>query len=178
MKKFKVLIDIILFIITILLFNIGLIGNLNHEILGTTIGILIIIHIVLNFKWIKQVTKNFKKINRKTKLMYIIDILIMLIYLGSIICGILISDQIFSFQMSSNLILVLSHLALGRLAIIIMLIHLGLHFDRIFAKIKSKKLKKVIYVIYTIIVLLIAIYFTYTLTHSFQWMYAFGNRNW
>lgn len=44
MKKFKVLIDILLFIITILLFNIGLIGNLKHEILGTTIGILIIIH--------------------------------------------------------------------------------------------------------------------------------------
>lgn len=46
------------------------------------------------------------------------------------------------------------------------------------AKIKSKKLKKVIYVIYTIFVLLITIYFIYTLTHSFQWMYAFGNRNW
>lgn len=60
MKKFKILIDILLFIITILLFNIGLIGNLNHEILGTIIGILIIIHIVLNSKGFKQVTKNFK----------------------------------------------------------------------------------------------------------------------
>lgn len=172
MKKFKILIDILLFIITILLFNIGLIGNLNHEILGMTIGILIIIHIILNFKWIKQVTKNFKKVNRKTKVMYVIDILIMLIYLGSIICGILISDQIFNFQMSSNLVLVLLHLTLGRLAIIVMFIHLGLHLDRAFTKIKSKKLKKVIYAIYVIIVLLIAIYFIYTLTHSFQWMYA------
>lgn len=74
MKKFKVLIDILLFIITILLFNIGLIGNLNHEILGITLGILILIHVLLNFKWIKQVTKNLKKINTKTKIMYLWNI--------------------------------------------------------------------------------------------------------
>ena len=91
MKKLKIIIDILLFIITIALFNIGLIGNLMHEILGIALAILIIIHILLNFKWIKQVTKNFKKTNTKTKIMYIIDILIMIIYLGTIICGILIA---------------------------------------------------------------------------------------
>lgn len=116
MKKFKVLIDILLFIITILLFNIGLIGNLNHEILGITLGILILIHVLLNFKWIKQVTKNLKKINTKTKIMYVIDILIMLIYLGAIICGILISDKIFNFKMSSNLYIVISHLILRKIS--------------------------------------------------------------
>lgn len=173
MKKFKVLIDILLFIITILLFDIELIGNLNHEILGITLGILIMTHIGLNFKWIKQVTKNYKKVNKKTKVMYLIDIVTMLIYFGAIICGILISDKIFNFKMGSNLYIVLLHLTLGRLAIIIMFIHLGLHFDRIFVKIKSEKLRKLIYVIYIIVVLLIAIYFLYTLTHSFQWLYAF-----
>ncbi len=178
MKKFKVLIDILLFITTILLFDIELIGNLNHEILGITLGILIIVHIALNFKWIKQVTKNLKKVNTKTKIMYVTDIFTMLIYLGAIICGILISDKIFNFHMGSNLYVVLAHLSLGRLAIIVMLIHLGLHLDRVFAKIKSKKLKKVLYTIYIIIVLLIITYFIYTLTHSFQWMYAFGNREW
>lgn len=175
MKKFKIVIDILLFIATILLFDIELIGNLNHEILGITLGILIIIHIGLNFKWIKQVTKNLKKVNTKTKVMYVINIFTMLIYLGAIICGILISDKIFNFHMGSNLYVVLAHLSLGRLAIIVMLIHLGLHLDRIFAKIKTKNLKILIYSIYAIIVLLIAIYFIYTLTHSFQWLYAFGS---
>ena len=46
--------NILLFIITIALFNIGLIGNLMHEILGIALAILIIIHILLNFKWIKR----------------------------------------------------------------------------------------------------------------------------
>lgn len=173
MKKFKLIIDILLFIVTVLLVNIELTGNLNHEILGITLGILIIIHIVLNFKWIKQVTKNFKKVNAKTKIMYIIDIFTMLIYFGAIVCGILISDKIFNFKMSSNLILVLSHLILGRLANIIMFIHLGLHLDRAFAKIKNRKVKILIYTMYIIIAFIFAIYLLYTLTHSFQWLYAF-----
>lgn len=116
MKIFKVVIDILLFVATILLFNIELIGNLNHEILGITLGILIIIHVILNFKWIKQVTKNLKKVNTKTKIMYVIDILIMLVYLGAIVCGILISDKIFNFKMSSNLYIVISHLIFRKIS--------------------------------------------------------------
>lgn len=50
--------------------------------------------------------------------------------------------------MSSSLGLVLTHLILGRLAIITMFIHLGLHLDRIFKKVKNEKFKKAIYIIY------------------------------
>lgn len=178
MKKFKILVDILLFIITILLFDIELIGNLSHEILGITISIFITIHIALNIKWIRQVTKNLKKVNLKTKIIYLVDIFTMLIYLGAIICGILISDEIFNFHMGSNLYIILSHLIFGRLAIIIMFIHLGLHLDRIFSKVKNSTVKKIIYIIYIIIVLLIAIFLIYTLTHSFQWLYAFGKIDW
>lgn len=176
MKKLKLTIDILLFIITVLLVNIELTGNLNHEILGIALGILIIIHIALNFRWIKQVTKNFKKVNTKTKIMYIVDIFIMIIYLGSIICGILISNEIFNFKMGSNLYVVLLHLILGRLAIIIMFTHIGLHLDK-FIKLKNRKAKTIFYIIYTTIVFLFAMYLLYTLTHSFQWLYAFGNSN-
>lgn len=128
---------------------------------------------MLNFKWIKQITKNLRKVNLKTKVMYIVDIFTMLVYVGAIICGIMISDKIFNFHMGSNLYIVLSHLIFGRLAIIIMFIHLGMQLDTIFQKIKCLKIKRVIYIIYTIIVLIIAIYLIYTLTHSFQWLYAF-----
>lgn len=178
MKKFKILIDVLLFIFTILLFDIELIGNLNHEILGIAISILILIHIILNFKWIKQVTKNFKKVNSKTKVMYVVDVFTMLIYLGAIICGIMISDKIFNFHMGSNLYMMLSHLIFGRLAIIIMFVHLGMHLDRLLNKIKSSNFKRIIYIIYIIIILLIVIYLIYTLTHSFQWLYAFGKLDW
>lgn len=174
MRNLKIGIDILLLIATILLFEIDLIGNMNHEILGIALGILIIVHIGLNFKWIKQITRNFKKTNTKTKIMYVVDIFMMLIYFVAIICGMLISEKIFSFHMSSNLYVVLGHILFGRLAIIMMFVHLGLHLDRMLAKIKGSKLKISIYVIYSMIVLLIFIYLFYTLTHSFQWIYAFG----
>ena len=61
----------------------------------------------------------------------------MIIYLGTIICGILIANEVFNFHMSSSLGLVLTHLILGRLAIITMFIHLGLHLDRIFKKVED-----------------------------------------
>lgn len=176
MKKIKIFIDILLFIITILLYDIELIGNLNHEFLGISIFILAIIHIILNFKWIKQVTINFKKVDFKTKVKYIVDIFTMVIYLGAIIFGILISNEIFNFKMSSNLKMMLVHVIIGRLAIIMMFVHLGLHLDRLLIKIKKGKI--LIYIMYIIIVLIIMVYFIYSLTHSFQWLYVFGINNW
>lgn len=172
MKKVKIFVDVLLLVVTILLTNIDISGRLTHEILGISIAILLIIHIFLNWNWIKQVTKNFKKVNKKTKMMYIVNIVTMLIYFGAIIFGIIISNELFKFKTSSNIYLVITHLILGRLSIIVMFIHIGMHLDRMF--IKSKKIKKFLYCIYIVIAVLVSIYSIYTLTHTYQWMYMFG----
>lgn len=174
MKKIKIIIDILMFVVTVLLMEIEVIGFLSHEILGMLLGILILIHIVLNFKWIKQVTKNFKSTNTKTKIMYAIDIFTMVIYFGAIICGMLISHEIFNSSLRTNVYMMLAHITFGRLAVIIMFIHLGMHLDRMLAKIKSKSIKRTIYILYIIISLSVAIYSIYALTNSFQWIYVFG----
>ena len=62
MKKTKILIDVLLLIVTILLTSIDKTGRLAHEILGISMAILLIIHIFLNWNWVKQITKNFKKV--------------------------------------------------------------------------------------------------------------------
>ena len=173
MKKAKIFVDVLLLIVTILLTNIDISGSLTHEILGISMAILLIIHIFLNWNWVKQVTKNLKKVNKKTKTMYIINILTMLIYFGAIIFGIIISNELFRFKTSSNIYLVITHLILGRLSIIVMFIHIGMHLDRMFIKIKSKKIKNFLYCIYIIMAVLVSIYSIYTLTHSYQWMYMF-----
>ena len=67
MKVFKIIIDILLLIDTFVLVNIEITGNLIHEILGITMAILLLIHIVTNWNWIKSVTKNLKKVNKKNK---------------------------------------------------------------------------------------------------------------
>lgn len=122
MKKTKILIDVLLLIVTILLTSIDKTGRLAHEILGISMAILLIIHIFLNWNWVKQIPKNFKKV--------------------------------------------------------IMFIHIGMHLDRMFIKVKSEKLKRFLYCIYIVIAILVSIYSIYTLTHSYQWMYMFGTQKW
>ncbi len=166
MKVFKIILDIIMFLVTFALIEMDITGNLIHEILGITIAVLAIIHVILNWKWFKNVSKNLKKVNKKSKIMWLTDILICLSYLITIVFGILISNEIFTFKLGSNSIIVITHLITGRLSLIFMLIHVGLHLDRMF---KNEILKTVVYILYPI-----TVYLIYALTHSFQWVSLFG----
>lgn len=174
MKAFKIIVDILLFVVTFLLVNIEITGNLIHEILGITMAILLLIHIVTNWNWIKSVTKNLKKVNKKTKVMYVVNLLTMIVYFGAILFGVIISHELFKFETSSNYKFVITHIIFGRLAIVVMLLHIGMHLDRMFAKEKNKKMKAILYIIYIILAFLISTYSIYTLTHSFQWVMVFG----
>ena len=89
----------------------------------------------------------------------------------------LIIDNLLFIVTFSNYKFVITHIIFGRLAIIIMLLHLGVNLDIIFKKVKSKKIKIGIYIIYIIIAILISYYSIYTLTHSLGWMMAFGMPN-
>lgn len=62
MKKVKIFVDVLLLAVTILLTNIDISGRLIHEILGISMAILLIIHIFLNWNWVKQVTNYIRKI--------------------------------------------------------------------------------------------------------------------
>ena len=137
-------------------------------------AILLLIHIVTNWNWIKSVTKNFKKVNKKTKVMYVVNLLTMIVYFGAILFGIIISHELFKFETSSNYKFVITHIIFGRLAIVVMLLHVGMHLDKIFSKVKNKKIKIILYIIYAIISIALSIYSIYTLTHSFQWVMVFG----
>ena len=170
MKIIRLLTDILLFVITILLMNTNITGHLIHEVLGIIIVILIVIHLIINRKWIVSITKNFKKTRNNIKILYIVDILTFLFFLGTIIFGILISNQLFNFKTSGNAYLMFLHHIFGRLACLIMLVHLGLHLDIIISKItKNENIKNIIYIAYIIISTIFVLYLIYTLTNSYVW---------
>ena len=166
-KILKIFLDIILFILTFCLIEIDLTGNIIHEYLGILITILIVLHIILNYNWFIRVIKNYKKVNTKAKIIVITDLLILISFLMTIICGILISNEIFNFKLGSNIYIIITHVLFGRLSLIIMLFHVFLHLNMIF---KSKKVRKVVSIIFIIISFLISIYFIYGLLTSFQWI--------
>ena len=170
MKKIKMIVDILLLIDTCILLDIDRSGRLLHEILGITMAVLLFIHIVLNWNWVKNVTKNLRKVNRKTKFMYLVNLLTGIIYFGAIVFGIMISNEVFKFQTASDYKLMLTHIIFGRLSIIIMFVHIGMHFR----KGKNKKLRIILYAIYGIIAIASSIYSIYLLTHSFLWVMTLG----
>ncbi len=127
------------------------------------------IHIVLNFKWIKQITKNLKKVKSKIKILYVVDVMVFAVYFITIGLG-LITSSIFNFKISSSLKLMLSHYIFGRLALIFMLIHIGFHLKPLINKFtKNETIKIVVYIIYAMLTCLISMYLLYTLTKSYLW---------
>lgn len=133
MKKInyvKITLDILMALVFVLLFNKNAIAGITfHEIAGLTIGLAFIIHIIINFKWVKQITIKFfnSKVKLKTRIGYIIDLLLLIDMALIIGTGISISKVLFSgvFKSSGNQSL---HISLSYMALLLIGIHIGLHW--------------------------------------------------
>lgn len=135
MKKInliKIILDVLMAVVFVLLFNKSAVAGMAfHEIAGLSIGVAFIIHIVLNLKWVKQVTLNLfsKKINFKTRLGYILDVLLLLSFAFIIISGILISKVVFpNLRISSSIPFERLHISVSYFALLLVGIHIGLHW--------------------------------------------------
>ena len=174
MKLLKIIIDVLLLLDTILLSNLGFFGQFWHEVLGIAMAVLVVAHLLLNRKWIASMVKNLKKTNRKAKVQFAVDVLTMLVYLATIVFGVLISNAVFKLQTASDYRLIITHLILGRLAMIIMLIHLGMHLSCILVRVKNRAIKIGVYIAYISIAVAVSIYSILQLVNSYEWAIAFG----
>lgn len=94
-KNVKSIVDIMMTIALLFLMSYELIGSTAHEIVGTVMFVLLIVHHILNIHWAKSLFKG-----RQTPLRIFQNLLVVLILicmLGSIISGIIISRHIFTF---------------------------------------------------------------------------------
>lgn len=126
---FKIGLDLIMLLLLVTFFNKRVISMSFHEVGGIIFFLLFIVHIVLNGDWIKSVTaKLFKKgTGAKLIISWIINILLLVVLTGIIITGI---------SMNKTLPIKLSiinrpqqlHYFFSALLIILMGVHLGLHW--------------------------------------------------
>ena len=133
-KIFKIVIDIIMITFMILLMSMNTTGELLHEILGIGIGIAFIIHIILNFKWIKSMTNNIrnKQINIKSKILYWLNVILGIFMIGDMVTGILISESLFpNINIGDRAALIEWHNWISYWMLIIMAIHLGFHWNMV-----------------------------------------------
>lgn len=155
MKKFRMILDIVMTLLFIILMGYYVTDNTVHEVLGTITFVLFIIHHILNIKWYKSIFKG--KHNFQRTFHIIINLLLFIAMLGMMISGIMISSDVFDFlnikttMFGRNL-----HMISTAWGFVLMAIHVGLHITGLMNKLNAKMKNSTFeYVYYFAIVLLI-----------------------
>ena len=185
MKKknvIKMIIDFVMLILMLLEYSKVYTGQLVHEVTGIILFILFIIHNLLNIKFYKELLNG--KYNFTRIITTIVDLTFLLCMLFTIILGIPISEKVFKFlNIKGNMTIRKLHTIFGYWALVILAIHLGLHFKVIFAKAKNKiHNKKILKYIVWILELVICIYGIIVIKNNnfiehLTGKYSFGSAN-
>ena len=127
----KITFDAIMLILLIMLYSYSATGTIFHEIVGLIIYLFFIIHLVYNKKWIIGIYKSIrnKTLNQRTKFMYVINIILLILFILSGISGIMISKYIF--KIGIVFIWRYIHILSSAFSVILLGIHLGLHIKMI-----------------------------------------------
>lgn len=134
----KMILDVVMTIMMVLLMCLNITGLQIHEIMGIAIFFFFMMHNFINFKWIKAVTLNFKKSTLKTKIMYIINILLFISTSATAITGILISKTILTeIKIPNTEFLNSWHTSFAYWSLIIIAVHIGLHWKIILNKLMT-----------------------------------------
>ena len=136
-KRFKVFIDIVMYIALILLMCEHSLIGLTHEVLGIILFISFIMDNELNYRWYKLILK--RKINPKMIPSLIINFLIFVTLIILILSSLMISGYVFKGLISSNAMISRGlHMLSSIWFYILVSIHLGLHLNVMLYKIKGK----------------------------------------
>lgn len=148
MKKchMKLILDIIMTICFICIMKIKITGMSLHEKLGISILVLVCIHLILNYKWIKGITIRLfdKKLKPIIKISYVLNVILCALILLIVASGMLVSVTIFTHISAENRALWADiHKIASLFAFICISIHVGLHWNMIMAGFKKIfKIKK------------------------------------
>lgn len=138
-KRIRLAVDIAMVCIFPMLMAYSLIGEKFHEIIGTIMLLLFIVHHILNLKWYKAIPKGKYTVRRifQTGL----DVLLLIVMILQPVSGILMSKHLYTF------LPVLSvsakereiHMIFAYWGFVLMSIHAGTHFTQVSGKLKQNK---------------------------------------
>ena len=161
MKKIRIVIDILMYILFIILMGHHITGNLIHEILGTLLFILFFIHHILNYRYYKTIFKG--KYTIKRIFILIVDILLLISMVGIVVSAINISSHVFNFlNIQTRIWGRLLHMLSTSWGFILMSIHVGLHINVLINKINKKMKDSIFEYVYYLILILLVIYGIYS----------------
>jgi hypothetical protein len=134
----KLLLDAAMLLVLILMYQKQVISMTFHEAGGLAVLGLFAVHLVINHKWIAAVTKKLfsKAVPLKTRAGYLVNVLLLVSFVLIGLSGIMISKQLFSLRGGNNFITM--HYASAAFALILMGIHIALHWRFITGVIKKR----------------------------------------
>ena len=137
--QIKIAFDVLLAFLWIALMLYALTGSFLHEWAGLISLGLILVHLVVNANWIIQTTKRFLASKfSKTKLKYILNIGLLALTIFTGLSGILISKEIFTWiDVGNREVLVFLHHLSAYLTMIVISVHIGLHWDMMLSVFKK-----------------------------------------
>lgn len=136
-KRTRLMVDIGMVILLPFLMAYSLIGEQFHEITGTIMLVLFIIHLIQNRKWIAAIPKG--KYNARRVFQTILDLLLLIFMVLQPISGILMSKHLYTFIQISGISSLMRqiHMALAYWGFVLMSIHAGTHLQPLFRKLWS-----------------------------------------
>ncbi len=117
-------------------------GETWHEWLGLALGGAAIIHLLLNWKWVLNVTRRFfHKLQRQVRISYLLDLALFISFAAVILSGIMISRNL---QTAATLGLSFEaqrtwrsiHAWAPQVALLVVGVHLGLHWQWVISTIR------------------------------------------
>lgn len=118
-----------------------------HEIIGICLIVLVIIHLILNRRYIKAIPKG--KYNLKRAIMLVINVAFMVVFALTCIFGLLSGQYVLTFMNIGNLTTVYLHKILAYLSLLLLGLHLGINLNVLFERIEKSN---IVYAVYLIIV--------------------------
>lgn len=128
--KCKIVLDVIMLIMMLTLFDKQFISMAYHEIAGLILLALIIVHIALNIKTAAAMCKKFLRVPPAIKVGLVVDILLLVCFVLLGVSGVLISHTVLTGISSDNVIFKQLHMFAGGLSVILLGVHIGLHICR------------------------------------------------
>lgn len=135
--KIKIGLDVVMLLLLPLLFSPRLSGPIFHKKGGFILMVLLVLHMLLNRKWIAAVTRKLFSpgLSGRVRFTWVISLLMLISYAMVLLSGLnLVGKLNFSFFLSWRT----THLFFSAVALVLTGIHFGLHFNSIKAVFRNK----------------------------------------
>ena len=151
----KIFVDILMYFLFIILMGHHITENFIHEVLGTILLVLFIIHHILNIRYFKTIFKG--KYNTKRTIILILDILLFFSMIGIIISAINISSEVFAFlEIPTKIWGRKLHMLSTSWGFVFMSMHVGMHLSQLINNLRKKiKVSRFEYVYYLLLGLIL-----------------------